>query len=92
MLGIKQARKHIEANPQEPSSHILSALVVALESETPMAIADLYKLDYELFKLALQIMEEWRLDRYYTSKVRLLDLSVQLADMRQSNQAAATGA
>jgi hypothetical protein len=57
--------------------------VVALESESPMAITNLYKLGYDEFKLALEILEEWRLDRYYTSKVRLLDLSVQLSQMKR---------
>lgn len=83
MLGIKKARKFIEVNPDHPSSAILSELVLALESETPMAITDLYKLGYEEFKLALDILAEWRLDRYYTSKVRLLDLSAQLAQMKE---------
>ncbi len=87
MLGIKKARKFIESNPEHPSAAIFSALVVALESETPMAIADLYKLDFEHFKLAIQIMEEWRLDRHYASKVRLLDLSLQLAELRETAQA-----
>ncbi|MFP5467107.1 MAG: hypothetical protein ACLGG8_06205 [Gammaproteobacteria bacterium] len=83
MLGIKKARKFIQANPDDPSSAILSELVVALESETPMAITSLYKLGYDEFKLALEILDEWRLDRYYTSKVRLLDLSVQLSQMKR---------
>lgn len=83
MLGIKKARKFIEANPDHPSSAVLSELVVALESESPMAITNLYKLGYDEFKLALEILEEWRLDRYYTSKVRLLDLSVQLSEMKR---------
>lgn len=87
MLGIKQARKFIEANPEDPSAIILSELVVALEAETPMAITDLYKLGYDEFKLALDILEEWRLDRYYTSKVRLLDLSVQLKQLREPSTA-----
>ncbi|MEW6479142.1 MAG: hypothetical protein AB1455_06785 [Pseudomonadota bacterium] len=83
MLGIKKARKYIEVNPDHPSSAVLSELVVALESESPMAITNLYKLGYDEFKLALEILEEWRLDRYYTSKVRLLDLSVQLSQMKR---------
>ena len=83
MLGIKKARKFIEANPDHPSSAVLSELVVALESESPMAITNLYKLGYDEFKLALELLEEWRLGRYYTSKVGLLDLSVQLSQMKR---------
>jgi hypothetical protein len=84
MRALKQARKRIENQPAHPSSVTLSALVVALESETPFNIADLYKLDYDEFELALAVLAEWRLDRYYSSKVRLLDLSVQVSEMQPS--------
>lgn len=84
MLALKKARKQIEKNPTEPASETLSQLVLALESETPFPLADLYQLEFEHFTLALELLSEWRLDRYYTSKLRLLDLSVQLDDMRKA--------
>lgn len=79
MLAIKKARKFIESRPKDPAAKILSALVIALETETAVAITDLYQLDYEQFKLALAIIDEWRLDRHYASKFRLIDLSLQIA-------------
>lgn len=82
MRALKQARKLIEAKPEDPSAVVLSGLVVALESETPFNIADLYKLDYKDFELAVDVLSEWRLDRYYSSKVRLLDLSLQVGGMQ----------
>ncbi|WP_448253534.1 hypothetical protein [Ottowia oryzae] len=57
----------------------MSRLVLALESEGDFAIADLYQLDSERFKLALEILDEWRLDRHYASKSKLFDVSMQLA-------------
>lgn len=84
MRALKKARKLIETQPDQPAAAILSALVVALEAEQPYAISDLYRLDYDTFQLALELLQEWRLDRYYTSKVRLLDLSVQLSDLKQA--------
>lgn len=83
MRALKQARKLIEKNPDSSAAHALSTLVVALESETPFDLQSLYQLDYDDFELALDLLKEWRLDRYYSSKVRLLDLSVQLGEMRQ---------
>ena len=79
MLAIKKARKYIEAYPADADAMVLSSLVLALESDAPMTISDLYTLDYDHFKLSLEIIEEWRLDRYYSSKIRLLDASL-LAD------------
>lgn len=89
MRALKQARKLIEKKPESQTARTLSSLVVALESETPFALQSLYQIDYDDFELALDLIKEWRLDRYYSSKVRLLDLSVQVGEMRQNTPAAA---
>lgn len=88
MRALKQARKLIEKKPESATAQTLSALVVALESETPFALQSLYLLDYDDFELAMDLLKEWRLDRYYSSKVRLLDLSVQVGEMQQAAEAA----
>ncbi|MDD2919556.1 hypothetical protein [Rhodoferax sp.] len=75
MLAIKKARKLIEANPGDPAAQIIAALVLALESESSISVAGLYALDDKRFELALEILNEWRLDRHYASKLRLLDSS-----------------
>jgi hypothetical protein len=89
MRALKQARKLIEKKPESAAAQTLSALVVALESETPFALNSLYQLDYDEFELAMDVLKEWRLDRYYSSKVRLLDLSVHLEEMRAQGPAVA---
>ena len=75
MLAIKKARKLIEANPKDPAAQIIAELVLALESETSISVSQLYKLDDKRFELTLEILNEWRLDRHYASKLRLLDSS-----------------
>lgn len=77
MLAIKKARKFIDSQPNDPNAQIIAALVLALESETSISVAQLYKLDNKRFELALEILDEWRLDRHYASKLRLLDSSNQ---------------
>jgi len=84
MLAIKKARKLIEANPADPAAQIISALVLALESETNISVAQLYKLDDKRFELALEILNEWRLDRHYASKLRLLDTSTMVQALRET--------
>ena len=79
MRAIKEARKYIERHPDHTDAKTLSRLVLALESECTFGLTGLYDLGYERFRLALQILEEWRLDRHYASKARLLDLSLQMA-------------
>jgi hypothetical protein len=88
MRALKQARKLIEKKPETPAAQTLSALVVALESDAPFGLAGLYQLDYDDFELALDLIKEWRLDRYYSSKGRLLDLSVQIGEMQREAPAA----
>jgi flagellar biosynthesis/type III secretory pathway protein FliH len=84
--ALKKARKLIETRSETPEAAILSALVVALESEKPFPLTELYQLDYDDFELALEVLQEWRLDRYYMSKVRLLDLSVHLDEINREER------
>lgn len=81
MLAIKKARKLIEADPSAETSQTLAKLVVALEMEGSFPINDMYRLSDKPFQLALDILAEWRLDRHYASKQRLLDASSQLHEL-----------
>ena len=78
MQALKKARKLIENKPQKTSSQVFSKLILALESESMFNLADLYQLDFDDFSLAMDIMKDWRLDGYYTTKAVLLDLSMQI--------------
>ncbi|NVO05914.1 MAG: hypothetical protein HXX19_08300, partial [Rhodoferax sp.] len=66
----------------------LSKLVLALENEASFAISDIYKLEMAHFQLALKILQEWRLDRYYAGKARLFDTALHVTAM-ESNPAPA---
>ncbi len=80
MKAARQAREQIEADPTSRDAKILSRLVVALETLGSFPLADLYELSYSNFDLALKLMAEWRLDRYYVAKGRLLDVSLFVLD------------
>lgn len=83
MRALKKARKLIEKDPQSQSSKVLSSLVVALESGAAFDLQSLYQIDFDDFELAMDVLKEWRLDRYYSSKVRLLDVSMQVGSMSE---------
>lgn len=76
MRAAKQARELIEADPESRDAVTLSRLVIALETQQSFPLHELYDLRYSHFELALKVMAEWRLDRYYVSKGRLLDASL----------------
>ena len=90
MLAIKKARKLIEANPSSEASKTLAALVVALETEASFPLNSIYTLGDKPFQLALDILAEWRLDRYYASKLRLLDASTQVHERGNQTKLAAS--
>ena len=79
--AIKSARKFIVANPASESARTLAQLVLALESDTHFNVAELYKLELETFEIAIDILKEWRIDRYYAGKAKLFDLSVQVSGL-----------
>ncbi len=88
MNAIKEVSRLIASNPMAEWSQTLRDLVIALESDQPYKLERLYALDMPTFELAMRIIEEWRLDRYYAKKGKLLDLSV---DAKAQADAAALG-
>ena len=78
MSALKQARKLIASEPHSKISQTLSRLVVSLETDQALSLKEIYELDYNTFQLAIDVMRDWRIDRYYASKVKLLDLSLQI--------------
>lgn len=92
MLAIKKARKLIEAKPTDEASVTLADLVLALETEQSYPLHRLYDLDYKRFELAMEILAEWRLDRYYASKIKLIDASNQAREMLTAQSAMAATA
>ena len=85
MNAIKKARKFVADKPMDPDAQVLSRLVLALESEHPFALSELYGMNLARFDLAMEVLKEWRLDRYYASKIRLFDMSVQIQELHSGN-------
>lgn len=81
MNAIKEARRYIARQPQDESARILASLVLALETNHSFELVTLYKLDYKAFDLAIEVLREWRLDRYYAGKAKLFDLSMQVNEL-----------
>lgn len=76
MNAIKSIRKHLEKNPEAPSSKALARLVAALAEEKSFSLAELYAMDYDTFEMALELLRDWRLDRYYAARLKLFDFAL----------------
>ena len=77
MRTIKQARRLIERDPLSNEARVFSALVTALESDNPFSVKELYTLDEKHFDMALQILNDWRIDRFYLGKAKIFDVALQ---------------
>ena len=84
MNAIKTARRLIESKPESLAARTLAELVLSLESETPFNLRPLYELDLKEFELALEILADWRIDRYAAGKAKLFDMSWQLRAQQPS--------
>ncbi len=82
MRTIKEARRLIERDPLSGEARVLSALVTALESESPFSVKDLYTLDEKHFNMALEILSDWRLDRFYLGKAKIFDVALQALEIQ----------
>ena len=77
----------IEADPLSKGALTMSSLVTALESESHFNLNRLYELDLDQFEMALNVMKDWRVDRYYMGKAKILDIAIQATKLQsQSTQ------
>lgn len=74
MNAIKEIRKYLEKDSTSEQAKILGRLAAALAEERTFPLADLYKLNYDEFQLAVDLLKDWRLDRYYAARIRLFDV------------------
>ncbi len=73
MNNIKEVAKYVAANPNSVDTPALLELAIALETGSEYSFSKLYELDHEAFRLAMGMIDDWRLDRHYLSKLTLLD-------------------
>ena len=84
MRAIKKARKSIELDPTSAKSNTLSKLILSLENESEFPLKSLYTLNLDDFNLAMEVMHDWRLDRYYAGKAKAIDVALQAKAIQTS--------
>jgi hypothetical protein len=75
MRTIKQVAERITRDPFSPENKVLSDLIVSLEREQSFVLNDLYTLSENDFDIAMVILSDWRLDRYYFGHAKLFNFS-----------------
>jgi hypothetical protein len=74
MNAIKEVRHYLLRHPDTSSARTLARLTAALAEEDTFSLAELYALEQEAFDLAIELMRDWRLDRYYAARIKLFDV------------------
>jgi hypothetical protein len=75
MNHLKRLEIRLRNEPDAPHNETLKSLVKALYLKEKHDLSALYELTHEDFKLALSIIENWRLDQFTVRKNRLVELA-----------------
>jgi hypothetical protein len=70
MDALKKAQEFIAREHSHPDAVIMATLIQALQDEGSFDLGSLYRLAIDRFDLALQLLEDWRLQRYYLGSAR----------------------
>lgn len=74
MNAAKRIRKLLEENTaNDPQLDVLKDLVMSLQLGQAFELSRLYQIDYPYFKLALTLLDDWRLDHHIASRSKLVE-------------------
>ena len=75
--AVRNIAKFIKRNPESDEATILWALCKALESESAFELHQLFTLKLKTFEMAMDLLDEWRIDRLIAERriQKYLDLS-----------------
>lgn len=73
MFAIQRLEKFMQTRATPAAARELSRLIEALKEEKEFPLSSLYRIDYDAFELAVDVLRDWRVDRYYAKEARLLD-------------------
>jgi hypothetical protein len=69
--AIDDIRRYLSAHAGTHSADLLVRLVHSLSKEETLALRELYALDWDAFELAIELLRDWRIDRYYADRIEL---------------------
>ncbi len=72
MFAIQKLEEYLQTRASAAAAGELKRLVEALKQEAEYPLARLYEIDFDAFELALAVLHDWRIDRYYADRVPAL--------------------
>ena len=86
MRAIKKVKKFIEHSPESTTGLVYPRLILSLEAGVDFPVKELYKLNAHDFELALELMKDWRIDRFYIGKAKAFDMATRASDLANKEQ------
>jgi hypothetical protein len=71
--AIKKVKKFMERSPESTTGLVYSRLILSLESGKEFPVKELYNLNSDDFDLAIELLRDWRIDRFYIGKAKAFD-------------------
>ena len=73
MKAIEDIRRYLNDHAGTPGAEVLARLPATLQKEETLSLSHLYLLDWDSFELAIELMRDWRIDRYYAERIDYSD-------------------
>ena len=74
MRAIQKIETFVESSPESVDAQALVRLILSLQAEAELNSSDLYKLNAEHFDLAMELLRDWRIDRFYRGRAKAFNL------------------
>ena len=74
MRAIQKIETFVESSPESVDAQALVRLILSLQAEAELSSSDLYKLNAEHFDLAMELLRDWRIDRFYRGRAKAFNL------------------
>jgi hypothetical protein len=74
MRAIPKIQTFIESFPESVDAQALARLILSLQAEAELSSSDLYKLNAEHFDWAMELLRDWRIDRFYRGRAKAFNL------------------
>ena len=74
MRAIQKIETFVESSPESVDAQALVRLILSLQAEAELSSSDLYKLNAEHFDWAMELLRDWRIDRFYRGRAKAFNL------------------
>ncbi len=73
MFAIHKLEQYLNSSASPAAARELTRLVEALDQEKEFHFSNLYTIDLEAFELAVDVLRDWRIDRYYARGTPIIE-------------------